>query len=143
MDIKTINKEHAKILEVFTTEVQGFIYRITDNKHHQAFDNFKPVIKNAERLHNNIGKELENMKIEETEWVYMFPNYLLFAGIGFASAIKDKENEDYINEETEDLFDVIHETINELESMISKRKFLIERGEVLKKQTIIKQKTND
>ena len=69
------------------------------------------------------------------------PNYLLFAGIGFASAIKDNENEDYINDETEELFTLIHETINDLEQMLNKQKFLRERGEILKKQTIVKKQT--
>ena len=143
MELKSINKEHEKILEIFTKEIEGFIYRITDNEHYQSFSNFKPVIKNAQTLHNNIGKELEQYKIAESEWVFMFPNYLLFAGIGFASAIKGKENEDYINDETEELFEMIHDTINDLESMLTKRKFLIEKGEMLKKKTIIKKQTND
>jgi len=141
MEFRAVNKEHKQILEIFTKEIEGFIYRITDNQHYQSFSNFKPVIKNAQTLHNNIGKELDNMKIDESEWVFMFPNYLLFAGIGFASAIKDNENEDYINDETEELFTLIHETINDLEQMLNKQKFLRERGEILKKQTIVKKQT--
>ena len=61
MEFKTINKEHKQILEIFTKEIEGFIYRITDNDHHKSFYNFKPVIKNAKTLHNNIGKELDNI----------------------------------------------------------------------------------
>ena len=41
----------------------------------------------------------------------------------------------------EELFSLIHETINDLEQMLNKQKFLRERGEMLKKQTIIKKQT--
>ena len=121
MEIKTINKEHKEILDFFSTEVKGFIYRITEDEHSNSFRHFKPVISNATQLHNNIGKELKNMKIDESEWVYMFPNYLLFAGIGFAAAIKTKKNESLINEETESLFEMIADTMSDLEHMITKK----------------------
>ena len=109
---------------MFTIEIEGFIYRITDDTSFNAFANFKPVINNAKQLHNNIGEQLEKMSIDESEWVYMFPNYLLFAGIGFASAIKTRKNEDYINDETEQLFTLISETIVNLERVMNKRKFI-------------------
>ena len=124
MEMKSLNKEHKAILEMFTIEIEGFIYRITDDKSFNAFANFKPVINNAKQLHNNIGSQLEKMSIDETEWVYMLPNYLLFAGIGFASAIKTRKNEDYINDETEQLFTLISETIVDLERVMNKRKFI-------------------
>ena len=124
MEMKSINKEHKAILEMFTIEIEGFIYRITDDTSFNAFANFKPVINNAKQLHNNIGEQLEKMSIDESEWVYMFPNYLLFAGIGFASAIKTRKNEDYINDETEQLFTLISETIVNLERVMNKRKFI-------------------
>ena len=121
MNFKTLNKEHKEILDDFTNDVEGFIYRITDDQNHKAFRYFKPVITNAKTLHNNIGKELKKMDILESDWIYMFPNYLLFAGIGFAAGIKNKDNEQFIEYETEQLFELIRETINDLEFMNDKR----------------------
>ena len=121
MNFKTLNKEHKEILDDFTNDVEGFIYRITDDQNHKAFRNFKPVITNAKTLHNNIGKELEKMEILESDWIYMFPNYLLFAGIGFAAGIKNKDNAQFIEDETEMLFELIRDTINDLEFMNDKR----------------------
>jgi hypothetical protein len=141
MKLKTLNKEHKAILEMFTIEIEGFIYRITEDTSFNAFSNFKPVINNAKQLHNNIGEQLEKMSIDESEWVYMFPNYLLFAGIGFASAIKNKNNEDYINDETEELFDLIQDTIGDLERIMNKRKFVNEQLKLKKKTQ--KTKHND
>tara|TARA_R100000655_G_scaffold109787_1_gene165462 strand:+ start:1272 stop:1688 length:417 start_codon:yes stop_codon:yes gene_type:complete len=138
MKLKTINKEHKAILEMFIIEIEGFIYRITDDKSFNAFSNFQPVINNAKQLHNNIGNQLDKMDIDESEWIYMFPNYLLFAGIGFASAIKKNDNEDYINDETEQLFDLISDTIGDLERVMNKRRFVRERLKLK-----IKNKTND
>ena len=135
MKFKTLNNEHKEILDHFINEVEGFIYRITEDENHKAFRNFKPVITNAKTLHNNIGKELKSMNIPETDWIFMFPNYLLFAGIGFAAGIKTEENEEIINEETELLFDLIAETINELEFMNDKR--------IRQNQIKTKQKQND
>lgn len=140
MEIKTLNKEHAKILDNIIKDVEGFIYKITDDVNYYKFKNFIPVMSNAKELHNNIGRELKKMEIDETEWVYMFPNYLLFAGIGFASAIKNKDNESHVNNETELLFANISKTINELEQMIDRRKYRREKRK-LKKQT--KEQTND
>ena len=121
MKFKTLNIEHEEILLDFTNDVEGFIYRITDDQNHKAFRNFKPVITNAKTLHNNIGKELKQMGISTEDWIYMFPNYLLFAGIGFAAGIKNKDNEQFIEDETEMLFELIRETINDLEFMNNKR----------------------
>ena len=135
MKFKTLNNEHKEILDHFINEVEGFIYRITEDVNHKAFRNFKPVITNAKTLHNNIGKELKSMNIPESDWIFMFPNYLLFAGIGFAAGIKTDENEEIINEETELLFDLIAETINELEFMNDKR--------IRQNQIKTKQKQND
>lgn len=121
MKFKTLNIEHEEILLDFTNDIEGFIYRITDDQNHKAFQNFKPVILNAKTLHNNIGRELKQMDIKEDDWIYMFPNYLLFAGIGFAAGIKNKDNAQFIEDETEQLFEVIRETINDLEFMNNKR----------------------
>lgn len=138
MKLKTLNKEHKAILEMFIIEIEGFIYRITEDKSFNAFSNFQPVINNAKQLHNNIGNQLDTMDIDESEWIYMFPNYLLFAGIGFASAIKKTDNEDYINDETEQLFDLISDTIGDLERVMNKRRFVRERLKLK-----IKNKKND
>ena len=81
------------------------------------------------------------MNIDESEWVYMFPNYMLFAGIGFASAIKNRNNENLVNEQTEMLFNSIQNTINELEQMIDKRKFRREKR--LKTKNQKQKQTND
>ena len=142
MEITTLNKKHKLILEMFVKEIEGFIYRITEDQKFGAYNNFQPVISNAKQLHNNIGKQLEDMNIDESEWAYMFPNYLLFAGIGFASAIKNKDNEDYINAETEDLFALISDTICDLEQMINERKFKKKKKEALLKN-IVKKTKND
>tara|TARA_R110001599_G_scaffold79091_2_gene214442 strand:- start:447 stop:872 length:426 start_codon:yes stop_codon:yes gene_type:complete len=141
MEIKTLNKEHGKILNGFINDVERFIYIITDDQNFYKFKNFKPVISNAKELHNNIGRELKSMNIDESEWVYMFPNYMLFAGIGFASAIKNKNNENLVNEQTEMLFNSIQNTINELEQMIDKRKFRREKR--LKTKNQKQKQTND
>lgn len=120
MEIKTINRQHKEIIDSFTNEVEKFVYRITDNSNYKSFKHFLPVIQNIQQLHNNVADELETLKINETEWVYMLPNYLLFAGVGFAAAIKTEENEHMINKETEELFQLISNTISNLEILIKK-----------------------
>lgn len=134
MEIKTLNNNHKKILNEFIIDVEGFIYRITEDSNFNKFNNFKPVLSNAIELHNNIGNELSAMQIDESEWIYMFPNYLLFAGIGFAASSKNKENENYINDETEFLFTTTHNTITKLENMISQIDFEMEKIKQTKKK---------
>ena len=120
MEIKSINDQHKQIIDSFTNEIEKFVYRITDNNNHKSFKHFLPVIQNIQQMHNNVADELETLKINETEWVYMLPNYLLFAGVGFAAAIKNEENEHMINKETEELFQLISNTISNLEILIKK-----------------------
>lgn len=105
-------------MDSFTNEIERFIYRITDDSNYKSFKHFLPVIENVQQLHNNVGEELINLKINETEWVYMLPNYLLFAAVGFAAAIKEKDNEELINYETEELFYLISQTITSLENLM-------------------------
>tara|TARA_R110000796_G_scaffold74295_1_gene166906 strand:+ start:164 stop:553 length:390 start_codon:yes stop_codon:yes gene_type:complete len=123
MEIKSINDQHKQIIDSFTNEIEKFVYRITDNNNHKSFKHFLPVIQNIQQLHNNVADELETLKINETEWVYMLPNYLLFAGVGFAAAIKNAENEHMINYETEELFQLISNTITSLEILMKKTEF--------------------
>ena len=123
MKTTAVNKEHKKIMDSFTNEIERFIYRITDNSNYKSFKHFLPVIQNIQQLHNNVADELETLKINETEWVYMLPNYLLFAGVGFAAAIKNEENEHMINYETEELFKLISDTITSLENLMEKTEF--------------------
>ena len=123
MEMKSLNKDHKRINESFVKTIEGFIYRITDDHNFRSFNHFKPVLTNAQTLHNNIGKELESLNIDESEWVFMFPNYLLFAGMGFAAAMKKQHNEDFINDETEKLFEEIQATLNDLEIMLDKVEF--------------------
>ncbi len=118
METTAVNKEHKKIMDSFTNEIERFIYRITDDSNYKSFKHFLPVIENVQQLHNNVGEELINLKINETEWVYMLPNYLLFAAVGFAAAIKEKDNEELINYETEELFYLISQTITSLENLM-------------------------
>tara|TARA_R110000824_G_scaffold3988_4_gene19050 strand:+ start:8930 stop:9346 length:417 start_codon:yes stop_codon:yes gene_type:complete len=135
MEIKTLNNNHKKIINDFIIDVEGFIYRITEDANFNKFNNFKPVLSNAIELHNNIGNELNAMDIDESEWIYMFPNYLLFAGIGFAASSKNKENETQVNAETEFLFDTTHKTITKLENMIAQYDFIMEKTKQTKTQT--------
>tara|TARA_R100000808_G_C2059063_1_gene91293 strand:- start:176 stop:595 length:420 start_codon:yes stop_codon:yes gene_type:complete len=139
MTFKSLNKEHDEILNDFTKEVQAFIYRITDLDNHSAFRNFKPVLTNAKTLHNNIGNELKKIDISESDWIFMFPNYMLFAGIGFAAGIKNKSNAEYIESETEQLFAYIREVIGDLENMYEKKQI----KEQMKKKQKNKTKKND
>jgi len=133
MKLKTLNKSHKQIIENFTTEIQSFIYSVTEDSDFEKFRNFKPVLSNAEKLHNNLYENLVvEGDIDDTEFCYMLPNYLLFASIGFAAGIKTRDNEDYINTLTDELFSTISETICDLEAMVEKRKYIKQKKQQLK-----------
>lgn len=133
MKMKTLDKRHQIIIDAFSKDVEEFIYKITDDKSYNAFQNFIPVLSNAKKLHNNIYNNLyAEDKMEETEFVYMFPNYLLFASIGFAAGVKNKHNEDYVNLLTDDLFTTVSEVICDLEQMVEKRKYIKQKKQQLK-----------
>jgi len=125
MEINILNTKHKKILDEFDHKIQGFIYRVTEHetKSFDKYINFQPVKKNAYLLHNQVGDYfIDEEKTDMSEWLFMLPNYLLFAACGFASALKTKENEEFINEEIEELFMTMRDTIKGLEEISEIRK---------------------
>ena len=87
----------------YLSKVDGFIYDITEHQPVQKWRMFQPLKKEAIRLHNELGRDIDETEnpIGQTEWVFMLPNFLLFGCIGFATALKEPENYDDINIEIE------------------------------------------
>jgi len=143
MEINILNQKHKKILDEFDHKIQGFIYRVTEHekKSFDKYTQFQPVKKNAYILHNQVGDYFKDEEKQDmSEWLFMLPNYLLFAACGFASALKTKENEEFINDEIEELFLSMRDTIKDLEEMVHIRKSVKSNKSNLTLQDLIKQK---
>tara|TARA_R110000787_G_scaffold69790_1_gene155214 strand:+ start:25155 stop:25604 length:450 start_codon:yes stop_codon:yes gene_type:complete len=134
--IKTLNKKHELILEQFSRCVDRFIFDITDDQMVNVFKNFIPLKHKASLLHNTIGKDIEtDSRISKSEWVFMFPNLLMFGSFGFALALKTEENEEDIEFHVRELFDEMTETIHDLDDMLNDHFIDLEAKETLEEIT--------
>lgn len=130
--IKTLNHKHELILEQFSSCVDRFIFDITDDQKMNVFKNFIPLRNKASLLHNTIGKDIESdSRISKSEWVFMFPNLLMFGSFGFALALKTDENKDDIEFHVRELFEEMTETIHDLDDMLNNHFIDLEAQETL------------
>ena len=138
--IISLNNKHELILEQLVKEVDRFIYDITDNEKALLFQNFILLKRKAKQLHNRLGENIEDdQRISKTEWVFMFPNLLIFGAFGFALALKNKDNAELIELSINELFEEMTCTINDLDTMLDDHFVEIEAVATL--EEIMKQKT--
>jgi hypothetical protein len=147
MEINTLNKRHSKILTQFNKNIDKFIYEATDSYTYNMFSNFKPLRYKATALHNFLAKDIDNPgatnNLTLSEWVFMFPNFMLFGAIGFSLSLKDGKNDEDLDILTDNLVHDMQETIVALDEMLDEHIFNKELPENLKEvSAIIKQKTN-
>ena len=117
MKIKTLNEDHQEIIDQFYKDIESFIYDVTEGERFGSFQSFTPVKDAAINLHNELADELIDLGIPNYEWVFMLPNNLLFAALGFATGLKNEKNFEFIQNKSERLCDVYTNTIAELDMM--------------------------
>jgi len=140
--LKTINKKHKSILTNYLAMVDEFVYNVTECEPAEKWKMFKPLKTEAIRLHNELGKDIENNEtIHYTEWVFMLPNFLLFGSMGFATALKNTDNITEINEDIRQLYADMSATILNLDDMLIKHQNEMERQQL--KKTKLKKQHND
>lgn len=138
--LKTLNTKHGTILFNFMKRIDKFIYEITETTQMMnVFSKFAPLREQAKRLHNALGKDVKVERDKNIEWIFMFPNFMLFATMGFATALKDKENQNEIDEMCEELFFIMQDTITDLDEMVDDYCTEKEANELINK---IKKTTN-
>jgi hypothetical protein len=122
MEITTINKRHSKILSQFNKCIDRFIYESTENYSYNMFRNFKPLRYKATALHNFLARDIEHdngtNNLTLSEWVFMFPNFMLFGAIGFSLSLKNGRNDDKLDILTDDLVNEMQQTIMALDEML-------------------------
>ena len=122
MDITTLNKKHSKILTEFNKTIDKFIYSTTDDYTFNMFRNFKPLRYKATALHNFLAQGLDKPDganhLTKSEWVFMFPNFMLFGAIGFSLSLKNGKNDEDIDELTDNLVREMQDTIVALDEML-------------------------
>tara|TARA_R100000742_G_C4192726_1_gene24282 strand:+ start:29 stop:490 length:462 start_codon:yes stop_codon:yes gene_type:complete len=144
MEINTLNKKHSKILSQFNKNIDRFIYEATDSYTYNMFRNFKPLRSKATALHNFLAKDIDTNNgtnnLTLSEWVFMFPNFMLFGAIGFSLSLKDGSNDEDLDILTDRLVQEMQETILALDEMLDEYIFNTELPENLKEvSAIIKQ----
>jgi len=122
MDITTLNNKHSSILKEFNKTIDKFIYSTTDDYTFNMFRNFKPLRYKATALHNFLAKGIDTQdgtnNLTMSEWVFMFPNFMLFGAIGFSLSLKNGKNDEDIDELTDNLVREMQETIVALDEML-------------------------
>lgn len=125
MKLSSLNTKHAELLDKYVKYLQGVAYEATEFSAPNKFEEFNEILHNIVNYTNAFQKIVKDSK-RVSEWVYMPPNLMLYACMGFLSGIKNKTNKELINELSEDLFertvDFVGETADILDSIKIKRK---------------------
>jgi hypothetical protein len=124
MKMASVNNEHAELLNDYVTYIQGIVYEATEDSPAKKFEEFNEILANIINYTNAFQKIVKSSK-DDREWVYMQPNLMLYASMGFLSGIKNRVNRKLINSLTERLFDKTVDFVGETTDIldeISRRK---------------------
>tara|TARA_R110000765_G_scaffold33447_1_gene76591 strand:+ start:36 stop:452 length:417 start_codon:yes stop_codon:yes gene_type:complete len=120
MQLTSLNKKHEEILHKYVNFIQGSVFTATEDYHSDKFLDFNEILNNIANYTNEFNRIVKSSN-RRAEWAYMTPNLILYATMGFLSGIKNKSNNDIINELTEEIFEItvnfIGETTGILEDM--------------------------
>ena len=123
MKLNSLNKNHEDILKKYISFVQQTVYEATEDFDAKKFLDFNEVLENIIDYTNAFNKIVETSN-RRTEWAYMTPNLILYACIGFLSALRNGENNEFIDGLSEDLFektvDFVGETTDILDDINTK-----------------------
>ena len=124
MKIASLNIKHEKLLDEYVKFLQGIAYEATEFSAPNKFEEFNEILHNIVNYTNAFQKIVKDSK-RVNEWVYMPPNLMLYACMGFLSGIKNKTNKVLIDELSENLFertvDFVGETADIIDSIKIKR----------------------
>ena len=115
MKVKALDSEYEEIINDFLKDIESFIYDVTEHEIFGSFQNFIPVKDAAINLHNELANELINLERLNLDWVFMLPNCLLFAALGFASGLKKENNFELIEKKSELLCENYRQAIEDLD----------------------------
>lgn len=125
MKLASLNTKHAKLLDKYVKYLQGVAYEATEFSAPKKFEEFNEILHNIVNYTNAFQKIVKNSE-RVGEWVYMPPNLMLYACMGFLSGIKTRKNRRMINELSEDLFEktvnFVGETADILDDIHTKKK---------------------
>ena len=111
--IKTINSQHAKLLDVYMSKIDETIYNATEGLPAYRYSSFETV----KRRGIGMSNEMANHYIEDggaEEWSMTLPNFLIFSVLGFLSGIKTEDNEKELEDITEELYKFHVKSIDKL-----------------------------
>ena len=139
MKLSSLNIKHAKLLDKYIKYLQGIAYEATEFSSHKKFEEFNEILYNIANYTNAFKKIVKNSN-RVGEWVYMPPNLMLYASMGFLTGIKNKTNKKLIDELSEDLFEKTVDFVGETADILDDIK---EKDEIGEKIKIIKKERNE
>ena len=139
MKLSSLNIKHAKLLDKYIKYLQGIAYEATEFSSHKKFEEFNEILYNIANYTNAFKKIVKNSN-RVGEWVYMPPNLMLYASMGFLTGIKNKTNKKLIDYISEDLFEKTVDFVGETADILDDIK---EKDEIEEKIKIIKKERNE
>ncbi len=139
MKLASINREHAKLLNKYVKYLQGAAYEATEFSAPNKFEEFNEILHNIANYTNAFSKIVKDSK-KKGEWVYMPPNLMLYASVGFLTGIKNKTNKRLISELLEDVFEKTVDFVGETADILDEMK---EKEQIEEKIKIIQKERNE
>ena len=133
--IKTLNKDHAKLLSEYITKIDETVYHATEGLNSYRYESFENCKKKGIEMSNGMGESYIDEDLAE-EWIVTLPNFLIFSVLGFISGIKTEENEDMLDDLTEELYEFHVRSIETLNDI--GRRFEVKTEPIFKTRTVKK-----
>jgi hypothetical protein len=120
MKLQSLNEQHEHLIKEYVSFIKGVAYEATEDCEYGKFEDYNKILNNIIKYTNEFQKIIEDNN-RTKEWVFMSPNLMLYSCMGFLSGIKNKYNDEVIEELSEILFektiDVVKKTSNILDDL--------------------------
>jgi hypothetical protein len=118
MELASLNRKHEKILQKYVNFLRATVFEATEDYKCEKFMDFNKILKNIIDYTNAFNNILKSGS-RRNEWVYMTPNLMLYATMGFLSGIKNNKNEENIDSLSEKIFETTVDFIGETTDILS------------------------
>ena len=139
MKLQSVNKQHEALIKSYVSFIKGVAYEATENCEYGKFEDYNGILNNIIKYTNEFHDIIETNN-HNKEWVFMSPNLMLYSCMGFLNGIKNKYNNEKIEELSEILFERTIEVVQKTSNIIDKLEYEQSKKEKIE---LIKIKRNE
>ena len=120
VDVSYLNEKHEKIVVKYIKNLKKYIYFSTENVERGKYQQFVDIMFSVYLYSNNFYDRMLKKKDDGNvaEFLFLIPNMLFYATIGYLTALKTEENYDDMRYYLEKISDITEDTKSELADVL-------------------------